>query len=160
MPGTVFRGGEGLWHYELPPALRAVPPGGSRPTRVGYFACKGDHPVYAYDVDNALIETVFDNAVIELPMDDIDNLVVSPAGDVLVAEDGEAMRLIVVIPNRPAKTLLQITLGGLEITGPAFSPDGSHLYFSSQRGPHLGVGRTGKGVSYERTIPSAFRAPA
>ena len=35
-----------------------------------------------------------------------------------------------------------------EITGPAFSPDGSRLYFSSQRG-----GRLGSGITYEMTGP-------
>ncbi len=159
VPGTVFRGGEGIWHYELPAAMRSMPPGGTRPTRaLIFFACKGDNRVLAYYIDNELIEIVFDNDSIELPMDDVDNLVVSPAGDVIVAEDGDAMRLIVVVPNQPAKTLLQITLGGSELTGPAFTPDGSRLYFSSQRGPNLPGLRTGTGVTYELTIPPQFRA--
>ena len=161
VPGTVFRGGEGIWIYEVPEALRSVPPGGSRPTRaLVFFACKGDNRVLAYDIDNDLIETVFDNSSLELPMDDVDNLVVSPAGDVIVAEDGDAMRLVVVVPNAPAKTLLQVTLGGSELTGPAFTADGSRLYFSSQRGPNLGIGSTGSGVTYELTIPDAFRRRA
>lgn len=161
VPGTVFRGGEGIWLYEVPSELRTIPPGGSRPTRaLVFFACKGDNRVFAYDIDNDLIESVFDNASIELSFDDVDNLVVSPAGDVIVAEDGEAMRLMVVVPNRPSKTLLQITLGGSELAGPAFSPDGSRLYFSSQRGPNLALGNTGTGVTYELTIPERFRVRA
>jgi uncharacterized protein len=160
-PGTVFRGGEGIWIYEVPAALRSVPPGGSRPTRaLVFFACKGDNRVLAYDIDNELIESVFDNSALELPMNDVDNLVVSPAGDVIVAEDGDDMRLVVVVPNAPAKTLLQVTLGGSELAGPAFTPDGSRLYFSSQRGPNLGIGNTGSGVTYELTIPEAFRRRA
>lgn len=159
VPGTVFKGGEGIWLYALPEALRTVPPGGSRPTRaLLFFACKGDNRVLAYDIDNDLIESVFDNASIDPPFDDVDNVVVSPAGDVLAAEDGEAMRLIVVVPNAPTRTLLQITLGGSEIAGPAFSPDGSRLYFSSQRGPNLALGATGTGVTYELLIPPQFRA--
>ncbi|WP_290575028.1 alkaline phosphatase PhoX [Algiphilus sp.] len=160
VPGTVFRGGEGMWLHEMPVALRSVPPGGSAPTRmVLFFASKGDNRIYAYDIDNDLIEIVFDNDSIEPDFDDVDNVVVGPAGDVLVAEDGDAMRLAVVIPNAPARVLLQITLGGSEITGPAFSPDGSRLYFSSQRGPNLAFGRTGSGVTYELTIPEQYRAP-
>ena len=40
--------------------------------------------------------------------------------------------------------------GGSELAGPAFSPDGSRLYFSSQRG------RDGRGITYEVSGP--FRA--
>lgn len=159
VPGTVFKGGEGIWLYEVPAALQTVPPGGSVKTRVlAFFASKGDNRVYAYDLDNELIELVFDNASIDPAFDDVDNVVVSPAGDVLVAEDGDAMRLMVVVPNQPSKVLLQITLGGSEITGPAFTSDGSRLYFSSQRGPNLGIGNTGSGTTYEVTIPEAYRA--
>jgi hypothetical protein len=58
----------------------------------------------------------------------------------------------------PAKLLMQITRGGSEICGPAFTPDGSRLYFSSQRGPS-GPGGTGSsGVIYELSIPPRFRA--
>ena len=91
----------------------------------------------------------------------MDNLVVSPAGDVVVAEDGDLMRLMVMIPNQPAKILLQVPGGGSELTGPAFTPDGSRLYFSSQRGRAALLSPSG--VTYEVTIPEAFRrrvAPA
>ena len=37
-----------------------------------------------------------------------------------------------------------------EITGPAFSPDGSRLYFSSQRGK---TGRNEDGITFEITGP-------
>jgi uncharacterized protein len=159
VPGTQFRGGEGLWIYDLPPALQSVPPGGRVPTRaVAFFASKGDNRVYAYDIDNDLIQTVFDNAAIDPAFDDVDNVVVSPMGDVLVAEDGDAMRLIVIVPGGEAKVLMQITSGGSEITGPAFTADGSRLYFSSQRGPTVPLLRTGTGATYEITIPEAFRA--
>lgn len=169
VPGTIFRGGEGLWHYEVPEALRAVPPGGERPLRaVLFFATKGDNRVYAYDIDNDLVQTVFDNFFIDPAFDDVDNVVVSPAGDVLVAEDGDGMRLMVVAPGQPAKLLVKIETPGSEITGPAFTPDGSRLYFNSQRGPNIPLQnldaiaqfpglRNGTGVTYELTIPERFR---
>lgn len=159
VPGTVFRGGEGMWIYTLPAELQTVPPGGTVPTRaVLFFASKGDNRVHAFDVDNALIETIFDNRMIDPVFDDVDNIVVSPAGDVVVAEDGDAMRLMVVVPDAPAKTLLQVHLGsGSELTGPAFSPDGSRLYFSSQRGPNLPLGKSGSGVTYEVTLPPSIQ---
>lgn len=169
-PGTIFRGGEGLWIYDVPAGVQEMPPGGSRPTRaVAFFASKGDNRVMALDIDNGLIQSVFDNAFIEPAFDDVDNVVVSPAGDVVVAEDGDGMRLMVIAPGMPAKVLLQITTPGSEITGPAFTPDGSRLYFNSQRGPNIPLQnldlisqlpglRNGTGVTYELTIPEAFRA--
>jgi hypothetical protein len=78
-------------------------------------------------------------------------------GDVLVAEDGTAMRLAVVMNGQPAKLLMQITRGSSEICGPAFSPDGSRLYFSSQKGPSGTTGTGSSGVVYEMTIPPRFR---
>ena len=164
--GTRFAGGEGLWYYEVPDYLRSVPPGGSVNTRgVMFFATKGDNRVWALDIENELVELVFDNdnMQLEVGFDDVDNVTVSPFGDVLVAEDGDAMRLVVIVPNGEAKVLMQITRGLSEITGPAFTPDGSRLYFSSQRGPTLpglqvpGEGEGG-GVTFEMTIPEAFRA--
>lgn len=160
-PGTVFKGGEGIWTQEFPEGQRQTVDGSDHPLRaVIFFACKGDNRVYALDVDNELIEVVFDNeqltAVDELPYDDVDNLVVSPAGDVIVAEDGDAMRLMVMIPNQPAKILLQVPGGESELTGPAFTADGSRLYFSSQRGP-VNLGIPWFGTTYELTIPEEYR---
>ncbi len=159
--GTYFASAEGIWYYEIPAALRQVPPGGSTPTRgVMFFATKGDNRVWAYDIENELIEIVFDNDNMQLEtgFNQVDNVVVSPAGDVLVAEDGELMRLVVVVPNGAARVLMQIKKGGSEITGPAFTPDGSRLYFSSQRGPSGVDGSGTGGATYEITIPTEFRA--
>ena len=124
-----------------------------------FFATKGDNRVYAYDIDNQLIELIYDNENMQLEtgFDQVDNVVVSPAGDVLVAEDGNRMRLVVVVPNKPAKLLMQITRGGSEITGPAFTPDGSRLYFSSQRGPSGADGSGNDGVTFEMLIPEQYR---
>ena len=74
----------------------------------------------------------------------------------VVSEDGDAMRLMVMVPNEPARVLLQVPGGGSELTGPAFTPDGSRLYFSSQRGL-INEPNTVAGITYELTIPEAFR---
>lgn len=158
-PGTVFKGGEGIWtqYFDSPQQLA----GSEHPLRaVVYFACKGDNRVYALDIDNDQIEVVFDNEQLtgsgEQAFDDVDNLVVSPAGDVIVAEDGDAMRLMVMVPNAEAKILVQVPGGKSELTGPAFTPDGSRLYFSSQRGP-VKFGLPWLGTTYELSIPEDFR---
>ncbi len=163
-PGTTFKGGEGIWIHNLPVDQQPPVAGVERPLRaVAFFASKGDNRVYALDIDNDLIEVVFDNESGQLdggpdqaPFDDVDNVVVSPMGDVIVAEDGDAMRLMVVVPNRPSKILVKVPGKRSELTGPAFTPDGGRLYFSSQRGPTDGIVR-GIGVTYELTIPDAFR---
>lgn len=165
VPGTLFKGGEGIWVQSFEPADAPKVNGAAKPLRaVAFFACKGDNRVYALDIDNDLIEVVFDNQQLAegQGFDDVDNLVVSPAGDVIVAEDGDAMRLMVMVPNQKAKILLQITGGGSELAGPAFSPDGSRLYFSSQRGPNLPAlsglpNLPGTGATYELLIPEKYR---
>lgn len=165
VPGTVFKGGEGIWIQSFESSVAPVVNGASKPLiAVAFFACKGDNRVYALDIDNDLIEVVFDNEQLDegQGFDDVDNLVISPEGDVIVAEDGDAMRLMVMIPNQKAKILLQITGGGSELAGPAFSPDGSRLYFSSQRGPNLPAlpgmpNLPGTGATYELLIPKTMR---
>lgn len=175
-PGTRFRGGEGLWFYELPEGMRTAPFEGALPTRnLVFFTTKGDNRVWALDIDNQLVELIFDNDQIAPGFEDVDNLTVSPAGDVIVSEDltvsGRAIRIMVVVPNGPAKVLVEVRHEGSEICGPAFSPDGSRLYFSSQRGPNLPGGQNllnfvagapgvGTGVTYELTIPEEYRARA
>lgn len=161
-PGTIFRGGEGIWLQELAPSEQVAVEGAPNPLRaVIYFACKGDNRVYALDIDNDLIEVVFDNEQLmapDIPFDDVDNLTVSPMNDIIVAEDGEAMRLMVMNPNGPSKILLQIPGGGSELTGPAFTSSGKFLYFSNQRGSALGPGIPGLGTTYELEIPDQYLA--
>jgi hypothetical protein len=175
VPGTQIKGGEGLWYYELPVETATVPPGGLPgayvTTRgVVFFSSKGDNRVYALDIENQLVELVFDNDQIEPDFADVDNVTVSPWGDILVAEDltdtGRGARLIVVVPNQSARVLVDLLQPGSEITGPAFSPDGSRLYFSSQRGPNVPGGQaaqpedaigSGFGATYELVIPPEYR---
>ena len=156
--GTNFNGGEGIWYYEVPAELRTIPAAGTKPTRgLIFFASKNDNRIWAIDIENELIELIYDTHNSQAfnnlrnangsasNFNQVDNVHVSPAGDVLVAEDGTAMRLAIMFNDRPAKLLLQITAGNSEIAGPAFTPDGSRLYFSSQRGPSGPTG-TGQGV--------------
>lgn len=118
-----FNGGEGCWYHD----------------GVVYFSTKGDNRIWAVDTHNNVIDLVYDkrrNNNFDPGINDVDNLTVSVAGDILVAEDGDDMRIVVVGPGIKPFELLNIRGHcGSEVTGPAFSPDGSRLYFSSQRGP-------------------------
>lgn len=118
-----FNGGEGCWYH----------------AGMVYFTTKGDNRVWGLDIDGARIDLVYDKAseaAFNPGIDDVDNLTVSPGGDILVAEDGAEMRLVVVGPDvKPFELVNIVGHRASEITGPAFSPDGSRLYFSSQQGP-------------------------
>ncbi|NDF40488.1 MAG: hypothetical protein EB140_16385, partial [Proteobacteria bacterium] len=64
-----------------------------------------------------------------------------------MAEDGGDMQIVAL--TRSYRTAALVTLHGhdkSEITGPAFSPDGRRLYFSSQRGT---LGAAEHGLTYE-----------
>ncbi|WP_101783104.1 alkaline phosphatase PhoX [Nonomuraea indica] len=103
-----FDGGEGC-HYA----------GG-----VCYFTTKGDNGLWAYDAQTSALERVCDG---------VRAVTASPSGDLYVARD--AMRIDVITPDRTITPFL--ALDGHDrsaLKGPAFSPDGGRLYFSSQLG--------------------------
>ncbi|GAA3304591.1 hypothetical protein GCM10020295_56120 [Streptomyces cinereospinus] len=81
----------------------------------------------------------------------MDNITGSSSGDLFVAEDGGNMEICVITPSDVIAPFLRIDgQSGSEITGPAFSPDGRRLYFSSQRGTS---GSSTGGITYEVTGP-------
>jgi sugar lactone lactonase YvrE len=125
----VFVGGEGICYLD-----------GSV-----YFTTKGDNSVRRYDPATNTLTVVYDAATSSTPaLTGVDNIVGTPAGQLYVAEDGGDMQ-IVMLHGEEAEAVVQVTgVENSEMTGPAFSPDGSRLYFSSQRNP----GRT-----YEVTGP-------
>ncbi|MCU0674835.1 MAG: PhoX family protein [Myxococcota bacterium] len=135
---TVFRGGEGIWYHD----------------GVVYFSTKGDNRVWAYEIASSQIEILYDAADYDpAPLRGVDNLTVTCCGDVLVAEDGGSMQIVAILPDGTPRPILQVTgQDDSEITGPAFDPSGTRLYFSSQRG--FG----GRGITYEVTGP--FHRPA
>ena len=113
-----------------------------------YFSTKGDNRVWCYNVASSEITIIYDIAVTENPiLRGVDNLSITPAGEVLVAEDLDDMQLILLTPGERAIPLLQIVgHDRSEITGPAFNPDYNRLYFSSQRGAE---GVSANGITYE-----------
>jgi hypothetical protein len=59
------------------------------------------------------------------------------------------MQIVAILPDGTLKPMVQIVNhGDSEVTGPAFDPSGTRLYFSSQRG-ESGV----TGVTYEISGP-------
>lgn len=124
-----------------------------------YFTTKGDNRVWDLDVAAQRIAVLYDAAELgaDAPLTGVDNLTVSSAGDLYVAEDGGNLELVVISRERQVAPVLRITgHDGSEITGPAFDPSGTRLYLSSQRGP----GGSTAGVTYEISGPFRAEAPA
>ena len=87
-----------------------------------------------------------------------DNVTVDQrSGDIYVAEDNDDLQLVLLADGqgeRVAAPFLQLTgHDGSEIAGSAFSPDGSRLYFSSQRGRDRKNGMTFEITGPFRTQP-------
>jgi secreted PhoX family phosphatase len=141
-PGTprprasVFNGGEGLWIHQ----------------RTVYFATKGDDRVWALDTAASTLRVFYDDT---MPgggeLRGVDNLLGNAAGDVLVAEDNGDQQIVALTTDGKVVPLLQVTgHARSELTGPAFSPDATRLYFSSQWGPGVDGHR---GLTYEVSGP-------
>jgi uncharacterized protein len=129
---TIFRGGEGI----------AIHDG------ITYFTTKHDNRVWAYNNKSQHIDVVYDVETSSNPiLKGVDNVVITASGDVLVAEDGGDMQIVVLTPDDRVIPLVQV-MGHdkSEVTGPAFDPSHQRLYFSSQRGA---LGNNDDGVTYE-----------
>ncbi|WP_455357350.1 alkaline phosphatase PhoX [Streptomyces sp. SYSU K217416] len=121
-----------------------------------WFTTKGDNRVWQLNLLNSTYELAYDDSLVSgtAPLTGVDNITGSSSGDLFVAEDGGNMEICVITPNDIVAPFLRITgQSGSEICGPAFSPNGSRLYFSSQRGTS---GSSSGGITYEVTGP--FRA--
>ncbi|PTU32762.1 alkaline phosphatase PhoX [Stenotrophobium rhamnosiphilum] len=136
---AAFDGGEGVWNHK----------------GFVYFSTKGDNRIWVYDTHSETLEVIYDLATAENPiLSGVDNITVTKQGDVLVAEDGGDMQVVVILPDRTLKPLLQVTgQDGSEIAGIAFSPDGRRMYFTSDRG---GPNGPGLGITYELLLPEGL----
>jgi secreted PhoX family phosphatase len=136
-----FDGGEGCWYT----------------SGVCYFTTKGDNRVWAYNAAGQTIDLAYDDDLVppgSAPLHGVDNITGSSSGDLFIAEDGDNMEINVITPDDVVAPFLRIeNQAKSEITGPAFSPDGTRFYFSSQRGTS---GQPTGGITYEVTGP--FRA--
>ncbi len=135
---TAFRGGEGIWFAD----------------DVVYFTTKGDGRVWRLDGGGEGLTVLYEPPVGEPVLDGVDNITVSPAGEIFVCEDHPGEQdLVVVGADGAAGRVLRVTgQPGSELTGAAMAPPGDRLYVSSQRG-----GPAGTGITYE--IRGPFRRP-
>lgn len=133
-----FNGGEGL-HYA---------------NNTAWFTTKGDNRVWQLNLSNSTYELAYDDSLVNpgpAPLTGVDNVTGSTFGDLYVAEDGGNMEICLITPNDLISVFLRVTgQSSSEITGPAFTPAGNRLYFSSQRGT---TGSGSGGITYEITGP-------
>lgn len=119
-----------------------------------WFTTKGDNRVWRVDPAASTYELTYDDSLVSgggAPLTGVDNVTGSSSGDLFVAEDGGNLEICVITPDDVVAPFLRVGgQSGSEITGPAFSPDGSRLYFSSQRGTS---GSSSGGITYEVTGP-------
>ncbi|SCG51766.1 alkaline phosphatase PhoX [Micromonospora coxensis] len=129
-----FNGGEGCWYAD----------------GTCWFTTKGDNRVWAYDAVAQRIDLAYDDSLVTggtAPLTGVDNITGSTRGDLYVAEDGGNMEINMITPEGVVTPFLRINgQSSSEICGPAFSPDGSRFYFSSQRGTS---GSSSGGITYE-----------
>lgn len=131
-----FRGGEGIIYSD-----GAI-----------YFTTKHDDRVWRLQLSDNRLSVVYDASLYKpAVLRGVDNIEVAPGGELLVAEDGGDMQIVALAEDyQPLPLLTLHEQDASEITGPAFSPDGRRLYFSSQRGTS---GRSEDGLTYELTLP-------
>ncbi|MFC9846510.1 alkaline phosphatase PhoX [Streptomyces sp. NPDC060223] len=119
-----------------------------------WFTTKGDNRVWQLNLASSTYELAYDDSLVTsgtAPLTGVDNITGTASGDLFVAEDGGNMEICVITPSDVIAPFLRISGQSLsEITGPAFSPDGRRLYFSSQRGTS---GSSSGGITYEVTGP-------
>lgn len=117
---------------------------------VCYFSTGGDRRLWAYHVKESRLDVVHDA---RSPLGALHGGGVAAAGDLFVAADRGTLEINVVTPDRTVAPFLRLDgHSGSELTGLAFSPDGTRLYFSSHRGT-TGARAGTDGHTFEVTGP-------
>jgi len=119
-----------------------------------WFTTKGDNRVWQVNCVTNAYELAYDDGLVSpgpAPLTGVDNITGDADGNLFVAEDGGNMEINIITPGDVVAPFVRITgQASSEICGPAFSPDGSRFYFSSQRGTS---GSSTGGITYEVTGP-------
>ena len=141
---TAFNGGEGAWIHAG--AL--------------FFTTKGDNRIWEARLGTGTISVLYDAAATAgTPLSGVDNVTAHGAtGDLFVCEDGGNMEICVLASvaggNREIAPFLRVSgQSSSELTGVAFNPSGTRMYFSSQRGSD------GTGITYEVSGPFRTSVP-
>lgn len=135
-----FDGGEGIVYHD----------------GMVYFTTKGDDVVWEYDVTSHGIRKLYDDDDFAKPvLTGVDNITAyehtNGQARLYVAEDGGDLQVVVVDLTGQVTPIAQLVgHDRSEIAGVAFSPDGTRLYFSSQRGL---TGDSTGGITFEITGP-------
>ncbi len=124
MPGTTkFKRAEGIWFD----------------SDVVYVATTYDSRIHAYDTLKERVDVIYDGlASKDAPLVRVDNITASRAGELFICEDIGTNKINLGVMTRDRKVGRFLTVSGpnhvdSELTGVAFDPSGSRLYFSSQR---------------------------
>ena len=135
---TAFERGEGAWIAG----------------DVLYFSTTADDRVWALDLEAMTIEAIYDGQAANAgeALREPDNITVhAGSGTPFVAEDADDLQLVQLVRAGAAWTAVPflqfVGHAGSEVAGPVFSPDGTRLYVSSQRG------FDGDGMTFEITGP-------
>lgn len=131
---SIFNRGEGAWYHN----------------HKVFFATTGDNTIWSYNTKKEKFKKIYRGGS---ALSDPDNVTVSKNGLILAAEDSGNMEIVAISQktNRVFPLVRIIGHEGSEITGPAFDPSGTRLYFSSQRGRKKQIGQ--KGITYEVSGP-------
>lgn len=138
-PGNYFQKAEGIWFFN----------------GIVFFVTSSNGRIWAYDTANRTLEVIFDGKLGPADthsIDEPDNITITSFGEMLVAEDAGNLEIGVLRDNGTSQAVMRLVgHDDSEITGPAVSPDGTRLYFSSQRGT---AGRSEEGVTFEILLPT------
>jgi len=127
-----------------------------------YVATTADDRIHAYDTAAEAIEVLYDGRAAGdgvAPLEGVDNITVSRAGDLYVCEDhdeSDGVDIGILTPDGEVARFLTATgpdHAGSELCGVVFDPSGTRMYVSSQTA--LGGG----GAVYEVTGPFRARPP-
>lgn len=134
-----FDGGEGIWYH---PADHSI-----------VFSTKGDNRLWRYDIGAATVQAIYDdNSSPDNILGALDNVIMTPDGDIICCEDGDDTQVVAITPDGRQVPLLQLIESG-EPAGPSFSPDGQRLYVSGYSGPSGPDDERRLGATYEISGP-------